>query len=210
MAYVGFGDNGYEYLDAGKNVLFFSDNTHNYLFDYITKDLSCLPKLFEKYISDRIDTKTLKLNEWQDSKVDINAIIEILKSIHPYYKYDYKKDLQNKIGNYFNELLVYTIFNKNRDIENYANKKDWYSERLNKLIPPSIWDNDTCCNDFFYKFIQWMGYELDSEEMLVLNMPKKKPVAFIDEIISVGGKMILPPHGKEFLRSMVSSFCTAR
>lgn len=99
MAYVGFSDIGYEYLNMEKDILFSSDNTHNYLFDYITKDLSRLHDLFEKYISNKMDTTTFNLNKCQDSNVDINTIIEIFKTIHPYFEYEYRKEIQNIIGN---------------------------------------------------------------------------------------------------------------
>lgn len=126
MAFVGFDDTGYEYFDNYNLHLFSSNNSHYYLFDYVTKDLSCLHELFEQYVSTRMDTTTFNLKNCQESNDDINNILKILKPIHPYFEHDFKKDIRNKIGNYFNKLLVYTVYNLDRDLKEYAIQEDWY------------------------------------------------------------------------------------
>ena len=58
MAYVGFDDRGYGYFDEGHYLLFSEDNLHELLFCYVVQDLSCLPDLFDQYISQRMDIAT--------------------------------------------------------------------------------------------------------------------------------------------------------
>lgn len=181
MAYAGFDDKGYEFFTEGKYVLFSSDTTHNYLFDYILIELEELYELFQKYISNRMDTTTFDLKDCQNDNDEIDKIIERLKLIHPYFEHQYEEDIINKVGNYFNELLVYTIFHQNKTIENEAIKKKWYFTRLQKLVPPSFW-NDDIGNNFYNKFLGWIGMDNEWEEVLVDNVPNKKPIIFCDEI----------------------------
>jgi len=82
-----------DYLDKNNNILFSANNTHNYLFDYVATDLSCLPKILEQYIAKRINTSTFELRKYKNNIEDINKIKKILISTHPYYKYEYKKQL---------------------------------------------------------------------------------------------------------------------
>lgn len=56
MTHAEFNENGYDYLDKNSDVLFSADNMHNYLFDYVDANLSCLPEILEQYITQRIDT----------------------------------------------------------------------------------------------------------------------------------------------------------
>lgn len=61
MTYAEFRDNGYNYFDKNNNILFSVDKMHNYLLDYIDANLSCLPKILEQYITQRIDASDFEL-----------------------------------------------------------------------------------------------------------------------------------------------------
>lgn len=181
MAFVGFYDNGYDYLNDLRFVLFSSDNTHNDLFDYINKDLHQLPDLFERYITNRIDTTTFDLKDYQNND-DLNELIENIKTIHPYFKYDYENDLKNKIGGYFNQLLIYTINKENAALYEYAVQKEWYIERLKKLLLPVSFVDDIYCDIFFHNFLISVGDREDDVESFSSNVPGQKPLGFGDEI----------------------------
>ena len=186
LAYIGFDDNGYEYFDEGNYVLFSSDYTHNDLFNYVTKDISCLSKLFEQYISTKIDTTTFELKKCQDNNDTITKIQELLESIHPYYKYEYKKVIIKAIGNYFNELLCYSVFHNKNFLPKHSMQKDWYFKRLNALIPSSIADCSTCTDDFYYEYKSWIGESEniidETEESFIFNAPTQIPKGFSNEI----------------------------
>ena len=184
MAYVGFDDNGYEYFTEGRFVLFSSDINHYHLFDYITKDLSRLPILLEQYVSARMDTTTFELKECQNENDDLEEIIEILKSVHPYFEYEYEREIRNKIGDYFNKLLAYTIFRQNEELYECAFQEDWYTERLSKLIPPTSLYDDFDCDVFFKKFFKWVGKDEGIEETVYFGIPEEKPMGFTDEIMT--------------------------
>ena len=180
MAYVGFDDKGY-YFGYGNTLLFSSDNTHNDLFNYITKDLRHLPDLFDKYISNRIDTTAFKLKNYKKND-DLNEIIENIKPIHPYFEYNYEEDLKNKIGNYFNQLLVYTIKKKDESLYKKAIKKKWYIDNFTKLMSPSFSVDDIYCDTFFNKFQIAIGERNKDTEGMSINIPPQKPSGFADEI----------------------------
>ena len=184
MAYVGFDDDGYEYFTEGRYVLFSSDNNHYHLFDYITEDLSGLPKLLEQYVSARMDTTTFEPKECKNGNDDLNEIIEILKSAHPYFEHEYAKEIRNEIGSYFNELLVYTVFNQNEGLYEYSVQEDWYTERLSKLIPSTFLYDDSDYKDFFKKFFEWVDKKQDVEETAYFGKPEEKPKGFTNEIMT--------------------------
>ncbi|MDE7430590.1 MAG: hypothetical protein K2N34_01515, partial [Lachnospiraceae bacterium] len=102
MACVGFENNGYKYFETGGQLLFSSDSSHNYLFEYVTKDLSMLPELFDQYISSKININTFTFKK-QKKNADyiIDEIRNVLASIHPYYEHECDKIILNEIGKYY-------------------------------------------------------------------------------------------------------------
>ena len=102
-------DNGrYDYCD-GSNIIFHANDTHDFLFDYVSENssqkLAQLSALLEEYVSKKMDIKTFRLKKYKYKDSDSVEIIEILKSLHPYYKHEYKKIFVKAIGEYFNSLL---------------------------------------------------------------------------------------------------------
>ncbi len=203
MAYVGFNNNGYEYFDIGNYMLFSSDNTHDYLFEYVDKDLSRLPILYEQYISKKMDVTSLESKEYGDNDEEIADIIEILISAHPYYKIEYKKVIINTIGSYFNSLLVYL---KYYQIEQ---EEEWYIKKITHLMPSSIVKGSNYPEglhplDFYNKYRESVGENIctgtEIEETFICD-PEEKPTDFynksresIEENICIGTKI------KEILR----------
>ncbi len=186
-----FDDNGYKYFNEGKYVLFSADNTHNYLFDYVTKDLSSLPSLLEQYFFQKMDTTTLKIKENSSNNENINKMIELLKSIHPYYEYEYKKVLIKAIGVCFNNFLVYSILETNKAASECVEKNELYIEKFIKLIPDilipyNIFPNELSPVDFYHKFlvrINGQNYPAHQiEETFVFGKPQKNITCFHEEI----------------------------
>lgn len=184
MAYIGFNHNGYEYFDIRNYILFSSDNTHDYLFEYVDKDLSRLPILYEQYISKKMDVKNLESREYEDNDEEIDAIKEILIEAHPYYGIEYKKVIINAIGKYFNSLLVYLKYYQNEWDE------EWYIKKITHLMPSSLikeggYPDGSYPLDFYNKYREWVGENIyigTVEETLIINIPKEKPSGFYDEI----------------------------
>lgn len=193
LAYIRFHNNGYDYSSSETTILFSADNTHDYLFKYIEKDLTDLNKLFETYIAQIMDTSTFTLVENQNSQNSdtyIIKIIEILKTLHPFYALNYKKIIIKEIGTYFNHLLVYASFRTNRTLLDKAADAEWYYKRLNCLMPSLLatknnYPDGLHPDDFFHKFKQWIDkhdYYTDEGETFVLNVPKQMPKGFSEEI----------------------------
>lgn len=186
-----FDDNGYEYFDTDKHVLFSTDNSHDYLFDYITKDLSYLPKLLEEYILQKIDTATFKIKNNQNSDETMAQIIETLKPIHPYYEHEYKKVIIKEIGEYFNNLLGYSVLNRNSNALECAYNEEWYVKKFISLVPTTFvpsgtYPDNLTPHDFFDEFIEWIKgrdyspYEI--EETFIYGIPEKNMTGFLSEI----------------------------
>lgn len=184
MAYVGFDDNGYDYFDSGYYVLFSADNTHNVLFDYITKDLSCLPELLEQYVAKKIDTTTFEQKDCPHNDDDLMKMIEVLKSIHPYYKHEYKSVIKKAIENYFNSLLIYSICNDKKQMLNYLLQKEQYLKRIKSLIPLSMLEDENDYDDLYNTYKKWVSANQSSEieEDFIFNVPSKKPTGFFNEV----------------------------
>lgn len=192
MAYVRFDDNGYRYYDDSNSLLFSSDNSHNFLFDFVDKDLSCLPELFEQYVSKRIDPETFDIKKNSNTYDDYNRIKDILKSAHPFYEHEYIRIIIDTIGNYFNNLLIYK-----HKIEIESDK--WYIDRITLLIPPELLKKeDTSPNIFLNKYKELVDDQIHylphistdntikvtatkMEESLIIDAPQQKPVMFADE-----------------------------
>lgn len=174
MLYAEFSDTKYECFDRSYDLLFTSGETHDHLFEYAVKDLSSLPILFERYISNKIDTTDISLKKNQGTADDLLKIEETLKSLHPYYEWEYKEIIAMEIKNYFNSLLVYL---------HHALSRDEYSKIIQVLIPSSFVNDPTEYNDFYNAYAKWMGLEIDDTiDIAVLNAPSQKPQGFIKEI----------------------------
>lgn len=191
LACVGFGDNGYDYFNKNNCILFSTDNTHDYLFNYIADDMSSLPELLEKYITERINPSTFELKNHANNIEDINSIKEILISAHPYYKYEYKKVIINAIGNYLNQLLIYSVYNQKKLISDYPLNQKWYYSIFHALMPCSLvsagdYPNGLFPLNFHQKYKTWvndMGYKVNEiEETLIPNTPSKMPIGFYEEL----------------------------
>ena len=193
MAYIGFNCNGYEYFDKENYIMFSSDNTHNHLFEYADKDLSRLPLLFEQYISKKMDITNLELKEYRNNDEEIAAIRDILASAHPYYEIEYKKVIIDAIGTYFNTLLVYLVYRKNRIISIPASQneqeKDWYIKKITHLMPSSLtkkslYPDGSYPADFYNAYTKWLGdyAGTEIEESFIINIPSKEPLGFYKEI----------------------------
>lgn len=191
MALVGFVDNKYDYFDKNNRILFSADGTHNYLFDYVAHDLTCLPNLFEQYIFHKIDVSTFELKHNTKSINFIYKIKEILESAHPYYKHEFKKTIIMAIGNYFNKLLLYSIYTKEYLSLDCTLKEQWYYEKFNHLIPfPLVRASDYSDGfsplDFHHRYkilVDEVGYNVNEiEETFVYNVPSKMPNGFCEEL----------------------------
>lgn len=196
MAYAEFYNDEYMYLSDRKYLLFSADNTHNYLFDYIDADLSRLPCLLERYISDRIDTTTFEITDRYTETAEITDIKEILISAHPYYVHEWKKIIMQAIGEYFNALLLYSGYQTRTlspDLIGNACHSEkfekWYKDRITVLLAPLLTSDDTFPTDFYHTFIRqtygntYMGRTPDSEtEDFILNVPQHEPHGFDREL----------------------------
>jgi len=182
MAYALFNENSYKYFGENNCVLFSADNAHIHLFDYITKDLSCLSELLEQYILQRMDIATFELKEQTNSTEYITRIKEILLSVHPYYEHEYRKVILHEIGDYFNNLLAYSYYCLKFPHINITEKK-WYTDRITPLMQPLLQAGDTYPTDFYNKLQKWLspeGYLI--EEFFIPDIPQKMPIGFNSEI----------------------------
>lgn len=190
MAYVRFNNEGYDYYENNK-ILFSADNSHIHLFDYVAKDLSCLPKLFEQYVSLRMDTTNFKLRKQPNNADDFNAIKVSLIAAHPYYKHEYEKVILNAIGDYFNQLLTYSICEIHSLTFDCPLSTDWYYPRLHSLIPSPIaigknYPDGLSLSDFYAKWQNLINHKFTCEDDLAetfcLNISPTIPSAFTKEI----------------------------
>ena len=191
MTCVRFSDTGYDYYNKDNYILFSTDNTHSHLLDYVANDLSYLPELLEQYVSERINISTFELRQHQNNVENINRMKEILISAHPYYEYEHKKAIVNAIGNYFNNLLLYSICTQKTLSFDCSLKEEWYYQKLHALIPSSVvtagdYPNGLFPLDFFHQYKEWvddMGYrDGEVDETIILNIPHKKPIGFSEEL----------------------------
>ena len=191
MSYIRITNNGYEYFNNDYYFLFSENNMHNLLFEYAAKDLSCLSKFFEHYISQRMDITTFEMKKYTTTANDIKKIKETLISTHPYYEHEYQKVIIKAIGTFFNELLVFSFINHNSHIPDSTVIKEWYFERLSKLMPSSLtkggyYPDNLYPQDFYRGFQDWMDQkDFDSreiEESFIMNAPQKIPTGFSEEI----------------------------
>jgi len=183
MAYIRFNNNGYEYHSKARYLLFTANNTHDYLFDYVNKDLSPLSELLKQYISKRINTRTLELKRNSPHEHnELNEIKKILADAHPFYKHEYKNVIARAIGDYFNTQFLYLCFHESTVCSDPSEK--WYSERINELLRPLLTLGDTFRIDFYNELQKQICCdEWDSEsENVIINIPHKEAVGFSHEL----------------------------
>lgn len=187
MAYIGFNDRGYEYFNEGYNLLFSEDNSHELLFHYVVQDLSCLPGLFDQYISRRMDTSTFKLYDCPGDDTSIDQIKRVLMDAHPYYRHEVREVLIRAIGSYFNDLLLYSFYHQDVAIPDFS--EAWYVKRMTVLLSPLLELGDTYPRDFYNEYLERTGGNAytggessDEVESTIPDAPKEMPTGFSNEI----------------------------
>lgn len=190
MAYMGIVENGYRYFDKLHNLLFTTDKEHEYLLNYVTKDISCLPDLFSQYISAQMDVSTLELNG-QQPKIDeiVGKIKSVMASAHPYYQYEFNSTIIKEIGQYFNNLLMYLRFRENNNLCDPDCFEGWYKRRIHKLLQPLTVDIESYAGDFYNEYQKRVGEgphgPLENDpigEHLDFDVPPVRPIGFGGEI----------------------------
>jgi hypothetical protein len=174
-----YGNNEYSYCDRGRNVLFDETKKHRYLFDYVTKDMSALPALLERYIAKSLDVTSFNLTGYQYADSDSAEIINTLKSFHPYYEHEYRDVFIRAIGDYFNSLL-YAYFRDTYDNDNELREK-WYAERFNHLTAPHLLCTDEYTNIFFKMYSERVGHKYPNIEESFSMIPVE-PKGFSNEL----------------------------
>ena len=164
MRFFDYGKDGYKCLGDDGTILFEEVGTHNYLFEYVAKDLTFLEELFESYINCRLNTKTLELCRDSSGDKYPGLIEETLKSLHPYYQFAFREFREfreyciDRIGNFFNRLLsyhCYKIYDFNSEI---AKSEEWYLKTLEGLLEPFLRIGDEYPIDFYNKYKKQIGY----------------------------------------------------
>ena len=176
MVYIGFSEYGYECFDAGHYLLFSENNSHELLFYYVAQDFSCLPKLFDQYISQRMDTSTFTLHDCPDGKTAIEDMKRVLMAAHPYYKYEVKDVLIRAIGDYFSVAIP-------------GFSEEWYIERITALLEPLLVLGDTYPQDFYNKYQKQVGGDAYSAgwpdsriETFIYDIPREMPTGLNNEV----------------------------
>jgi len=187
LAWVNFHEDGYSFISDGRILLFNEDQAHELLFRYAYKDTSQLPRLFEKYISMKINIETLELTDNVCDYNDIAEANEILLSLHPYYEFMLDNVWKNEIIKYFNNLLAYKHFEKQKTHKEQqrAYAEEWYTKRLSSLLQFF----PLAGNESFLKFyadyftIVTTDYDPEVEYLITPTSPKiQQPIGFSDEI----------------------------
>lgn len=195
MGSLKFDDETYEYRNDEKGISFSEDGSHVYLLDYISADMFLISDLLYKYCSAKINMETFELitnddgndgDEVDKGDNELAQIKNILESAHPYYKYEFDRTIANAIGEYFNELLIYSIYHCHNWVLKQKVNEKWYKEILWELMPqktpPS--ENEKGPDDFFSEYQKRIGMRNipdDEWETFVYDIPNKKPVPFLLE-----------------------------
>lgn len=191
MNYAHFYSDRYDYLTEGNYILFSTDSTHDDLFNYAATNISSLPELFKQYITSKMNTTTFELKRSTKNDDNIPQIIELLKSAHPYYRHEYKTVIVKAIGEYFNELLIYSAYTQNTLNPELPLQKKWYYDRFSALMPSfiqeqhGVYPDGFYPNDFFDKYRNWIGDKNnDTEEIseTFLQVLTEAPYGFSSEI----------------------------
>lgn len=144
MRFFDYGKDGYKCLGDDGTILFEEVGTHNYLFEYVAKDLTFLEELFESYINCRLNTKTLELCRDSSGDKYPGLIEETLKSLHPYYQFAFREFREfreyciDRIGNFFNRLLSYHCYKIYDFKSEIAKSEEWYLKTLEGLLEPFL------------------------------------------------------------------------
>lgn len=187
MDYIRFGDRGYKYFDEGDTPLFCENNPHELLFQYVARDLSRLPELFNEYVSRRMDVSTFELHDCSGNDPSIDQIKSVLIDAHPYYEHKFKDVFIRVVGIYFNALLLYSCYNQHTVKPDFS--KEWYMDRITALMAPFLKIGDIYSEKFYIEYqekagnIGYTGGHPRTEiEVFAYDIPQKKPTGFRDEI----------------------------
>lgn len=186
MILVRFTDDGYSFIETNV-VRFIEDKQHHLLFDYVSnKSLFQLPNLLEQYVIKKMDIASFKLNDYQYTETDSEAINKILTDLHPYYRYNTKTVFVKMIGNYLNALLLKSSYHEGQTPRSYSEyNRDWYVERFKALADHYLRFDDESPDSFYKEYRNYVGYSEEDEESFsflpkhILNRPANE---CIDEI----------------------------
>lgn len=193
MAYADFYNDGYNYITEGNYILFSADKSHDDLFNYAATDISSLTYLFDQYITSKMDTTTFELRHSSKSNDDIGKITELLKSAHPYYKHEYKAVIIKAIGEYFNELLIYSVYKQGTLSPDLPLHPKWYHDKFTNLMPLFVqeqkgyYPDGLYPDDFYTKYrtlVDDKNFDMREIEETFLPVPQIMPSGFSGEIIT--------------------------
>jgi len=151
---VRFNGNGYDYFEKAL-ISFRADRTYNLLFNYVDIDLSLLPGMLEQYVSKRMDISTFELKDYEYKDGDCKEIRELLASAHLYYKHEFMDVFVNAIGEYLNDLRIYTSYME--DSLDHEYDESLYNQRFKALTAPFSAVEDKCLEDFYKKYLYRVG-----------------------------------------------------
>lgn len=190
MRFIDYGKNGYKCLSDNGIVLFEEDSSHHLIFEFITKDLTAVPALFDKYVRCRLDLETLEVRKDLSGNKYIDQIKEILEAVHPYYQHAFKKECIYYIGNFYNRLLLHHCIHKRTFERDQTALEEWYLGRLNWLMKPFLMKGDSYPTKFYFKYREEIGdndYYGDTPKSefgrLVFGVPEELPRIFLDMIM---------------------------
>lgn len=192
MSIVRFYSDGYKYLSNQNVVDFFEERTHLHLLNYASSDvtykLAQLQSLLEQYILKRMNIETIELKQdYSHNDNEIAKIIELLCTIHPYYRYEPSKVITNTIGKYFNNLLVFWGCNKDYEFRRIDKKQ--YLFILSRLFKDFFKFPEKSPEYFYSKYELRVGFDKSGniedqniEDPFVYGYQKKEPKIFYEEI----------------------------
>lgn len=94
------------------------------------------------------------------------------------------------IGNYFNELLLYSVFIKKTLSLHCTLKEEWYYQKFHALIPSSLVSSGDYSDvffplDFYHKYkvlLDEVGYKDNEIEETLVPVPQDIPTGFYEEL----------------------------
>jgi hypothetical protein len=183
-------ESGYKYYSGSytTKASFSDDNLHNKLFEYVAADLTPIQNSFKTYVESIIDTSSLDLRNDNNSKASETALgelVDALKSVHPYYEYEYEQCIRETLKNYFNSLLLYLVFHRHTLEFELTRQKNWYFDRITQLIPSSYikhpFDPRDCYQEYLKNATDYKAEEDKERESFAINVPQKEPQIFSNE-----------------------------
>ena len=176
MIIVRFTERGYTMWDDENPEMTDKEEStkHEFLFQYLNKDLSLPTKLLKNFMSKAMNLSTFELTGKYATQKDVDKIYDALINIHPFYKYDRiegnQDTLFNAIGFYFNTLL-YEKFLNGTKIEECD--EEWYEERFNALIKClELEEKDNHYEEFYEFYSDAISSEGDEMELLRTTVTK--------------------------------------